>query len=474
MHVATHLAVANPKKLNLDGMSLTPAAAAALGSSLPEMTSLQVLEITGRGRHVLQVEEMEALFGGFNNAMRPLCELTFSGFSVRGCLAPLIRSLRFFPNLTALRLERLNMDENDQCSLLKSFGPIRNLTELRVCLRRWSDLDSFHYYSSKLNTFHRFTHGQVVKRLTLDGISLTPAVAAVLGLLLPEMSSLHTLEVTGVHQSILEAEVMEVLFRRFNKTLPLHRLTLSSLSVRGCLSPLYRNLHFFPSLKELNLENLDMGEHDSCLLKPLCCKAEITARVCSGKVTHKNLEELRLDRISLTPSAAVALGQSLPEMSSLQVLRLTHMDGSILRAEEMEALFGGFNKIMPLFLLTLNGFSVRGCLAPLFRSLRFFPNLTELNLEMLNMDEHDLNGLLESFQFIPKLQELILSRNPLGHSMRCIVPHVINLKKLRSLWIDQTNHSEEDLSYVRDTLQQALPELKICGGTGLSSGCNQM
>ena len=216
-----------------------------------------------------------------------------------------------------------------------------------------------------------------------------------------------------------------------------------------------------------------MGEHDSCFLKPLCCKAEITVRVFSGKVTYKNLEQLELDRIRLTPAAAVALGHSLPEMSSLQVLQLTHTDRSTLRAAEMEALFGGFNKRMPLLRLTLNGFSVRGCLAPLFRSLRFFPNLIELNLEMLNMDEHDLNGLLESLQFIPNLQELILSRNPLGHSVRCIVPHVTNLKKLQSLWIDETNHSEEDLIYVRDTVQQALPELKI-RDTGLFSSCNQM
>ena len=64
------------------------------------------------------------------------------------------------------------MDENDQCGLLKSFGLIRNLTELSLCVRRWSDLDSFHYYSSKLNTFYRLTQGRVEKRLKLDGRSL--------------------------------------------------------------------------------------------------------------------------------------------------------------------------------------------------------------------------------------------------------------------------------------------------------------
>ena len=331
---------------------------------------------------------MEALFGGFSRTM-PLCKLTFSGFNVRGSLAPLIKTLRFFPNLRKLRLEKLNMDENDQCYLLKSFEFICNLTELSLCIHRWSDLDSFHYCSSKLNTFDRLTHGRVEMRLNVNGISLTPAVAAVLGLLLVEMSSLQTLEVTGLDASILKAEKMEVLFDRFKETSPL---------------ALNRN-HFFPNLRELNLEDLDMGE--------------------------------------------------------LQVLQLTRMDGIILQAEEMEALFGGFNKPMPLYQLTLNGFSVGGCLAPVFKSLRFFPNLIVLDLEKLSMDEDDLNYLLENFQFIPNLQDLNLSGNPLGHAVTSIVPHIINLKKLRWLSIDNTGHSEEDVNYVRDTLQEALPELRI-------------
>ena len=150
------------EKFNLDGISLTrPAAATALDRSLPEITSLQVLEITGRDRQT--GEEMEALLGGFSKPM-PLRELTFSDFSVRGCLAPLIKSLRFFPNLTKLRLQRLSMDENDQCGLLKSFGFIRNLTELSVCVRSWSDLVSFHYYTSEVKTFDRLTHSLRSKR----------------------------------------------------------------------------------------------------------------------------------------------------------------------------------------------------------------------------------------------------------------------------------------------------------------------
>ena len=151
------------------------------------------------------------------------------------------------------------------------------------------------------------TH-HTLEGLALHGTRLTPAAVASLGRLLPEMSSLEVLKITGVDGSILEADEIEALFGGFNKPLPLHRLTFSSFRVRGCLSPVYRNLHFFPSLRELNLDDLDMGEHDCCFLNALCCTAEVNARVCPAKVTYKNLEVLTLDRISLTRAAAVALG----------------------------------------------------------------------------------------------------------------------------------------------------------------------
>ena len=169
---------------------------------------------------------------------------------------------------------------------------------------------------------------------------------------------------------------------------------------------------------------------------------------------------LKLGVTSLTPAVAAMLGRILPHLSSLQELDLFGEDGTILEAAEVETLFGGFSKTTPLHTLSCVDFSARGRLAPLFRSFRFFPNLVKLKLEMLNMDEHDLRGLLESFQFTPNLQELDLSKNPLGHAVTSIVPHVINLKKLRCLWIHSTGHSEEDWNYVRDTVQQALPEFQ--------------
>ena len=67
-------------------------------------------------------------------------------------------------------------------------------------------------------------------------------------------------------------------------------------------------------------------------------------------------KSLTLGEVNLTSAVATTLGRILPEMSSLQVLELYGMDGSILQAEEMKALFGRFNKTLPLYQLTFSSF----------------------------------------------------------------------------------------------------------------------
>jgi len=144
-----------------------------------------------------------------------------------------------------------------------------------------------------------------------------------------------------------------------------------------------------------------------------CCAAAVNKLVCS--ITHKTLQVLILLGLSLTSTAAAALGRSLPEMSSLRILDVTGTCGSTLQAEEMEALFGGINKTFPaLKELVLRNFNARGSLTPLTKRVHFFPKLVNLGLNKLNMDERDLHGLLESLTSIPNLKGLGLSLNPLG------------------------------------------------------------
>ena len=268
------------------------------------------------------------------------------------------------------------------------------------------------------------TH-KTLERLILSGISLSPVAAAALGRSLREMSSLQVLELTGVDGSILPAEEMEALFGGFNKTLPLYRLTFKNFSSRGCLATLCKSFRFFPNLKELNLEKLDINEHDQCdLLKSFRFLCNLTAlSVLETQQGHAHCyttksntlgiqERLNLDGVRLTPAVAAALGRSLPEMSSLLELKLTGVDRCILQAEEMVALFGGLYKPLRLRKFVFSGYSLRGCLSPLIKIFRFFPDVRKLQLEKLNMDEDDQCGLLEILKLIPDLTSLRVQSKP--------------------------------------------------------------
>ena len=477
------------RKLELNDTDLTPAVALALGRLLPRMLSLQYLKLLGFPGNVLSAEEIKALFGGFNKTL-PLVALILKGFGTRGCLGPLAKSFRFFPKLEQCHLGELSdgfdMDGHNSCALLESLRFIPNLKVLSV---KGQLLGDAHCCAAEVNTVASITHETLerlgmghntLKRLELDGLTITPVTAALLGLLLPKMSSLQVLRLTGVYGRILEAENMEASFGGLSKSWPLCKLTHSGFSARGYLSLLIESPHSFSSLKELWLKKLAIDEHDQCGLLEIIGRirnlttllVHVSGDKCLdsfhyylSKLNSRSeaLDRVDLDGISLTPAVAAALGKLLREMPSLQDLQVIGRFGGtcILRAEEMEALFGGFNKTMPLCQLTITDFRARSSFAPLNKSFRFFPGLAELHLTNLNMDEHDLRELLESFQFISNsnLQFLNLSRNPLGHAVRSIVPYVINLKKLRYLWIDETGCSEEDLIRV----QEALPGIKVEG-----------
>ena len=98
--------------------------------------------------------------------------------------------------------------------------------------------------------------------LELSRISLSSAVAEALGQLLPELSALRTLEISGSDGCNLQHREMEAMFGRFTRPSSLERLSITHFSARGSLASLAKNLGFFPYLKKLQLSDLDMDEAD--------------------------------------------------------------------------------------------------------------------------------------------------------------------------------------------------------------------
>ena len=445
------------KNLRLNGIILTPATATTLGRSLPHMSSLESFEVTGVKGRIVQGKEMEALFGGFYKTL-PLEKLAFGSFSVTCCPSALVKSFQFFPNLKELSVGKFSMDEHNLCCLLESLSFIPNLRVLKV---QGKCMNYKHSCRAQLNTVSRSFAHETLEELVLSGISLNAATAAALGRSLPEMPSLTRLDLSGMDGKMLQAEEMKMLFGGLNKTVPL----------------LPNNLGFFSNLCDLRLGKFNMDElHLYGLIESLrfipnlmrlhvegkrLCPADFSSAEVNKLLnfTHGTLRYLTLKGISLTPTAAAMLGRSLPKMS-LETLELTG-HGSVVPAEQMERLFDGFNKTSPLHYLSFRSFNVRGCLAPLTRRLSSFPNLGSLALTNLNMDEQDLRGLLESFQFIPELHILTLSGNSLGHPVTSIVPYVINLPRLEFLWLEGSC-SEEDFKSLSDALSERVTVLKPC------------
>ena len=158
------------------------------------------------------------------------------------------------------------------------------------------------------------------------------------------------------------------------------------------------------------------------VLNLILVDTEVDALITDALITSISrncLKILRLRRITLTPAAATALGRSLPEMSSLESFEVTGVKRSIVESKEVEALFGGFYKTLPLETLAFKDFSVKGCLPVLVKSFFFFPNLKELYVGKFRMDEHNLWGLLESLHFIPCLKVLQVQGERLNYKHSC-------------------------------------------------------
>ena len=194
------------------------------------------------------------------------------------------------------------------------------------------------------------------------------------------------------------------------------------------------------------------------------CSDDAGERLGDAIINLKSLINLKLSSISLTSAVAAALGQSLPELSALQLLEIkgSFKGHSLQHKAEMETLFHSFNRPSGLKFLTIVRFNVRGSLAHLTKKFCFFPLLEELKLEHLDMGETDFFSLLENMKFIPKLRRLSLMGNPLGHAVRQIVPHLLKLQSLRRVFLEpRTDCSKEDFDYVREAVKGKVPQLEI-------------
>ena len=420
------------KGLLLNEISLTPSSASVLGQSLPEMSCLEKLILVGGSNG--DVLPVKALFGGFHKTL-PLSELRFMDFNIGGCIAPLSDSLRFFPQLRRLELHSITWNEHNLLHLFRNLEFIPRLETLSLTGTLQSDSEEEVRGCSEEEVMQAsFTH-QTLNRLCLSNVSLTLAVAKLLGQLIHEMSCLEKLVLVGGSNG--DVLPVKALFGGFHKTLPLSELRFMDFNIGGCIAPLSDSLRFFPQLRRLELHSITWNEHNLLhlfrnlefiprletlsLTGTLQSDSEEEVRGCSeeevmqASFTHQTLNRLCLSNVSMTLAVAKLLGQLIPKMSALKELRIYGRDDRIFEGDDrilqdgkVEVLFGGFKERLPLQQLAFHKFSVKGRLDHLINSSQF-PELQWAYVDIdINFIINDANFLvfLECLRNIPSLHRI--------------------------------------------------------------------
>ena len=216
------------RELKLKEINLTPAVAELLVQLLPKLSALQTLKI--RRLTECSDEAVTRLIDGINH--KTLVDLELSEMNMTSAVAESLG--RSLPELSALETLEISACSLTECS-------DEALTRL---------IDGINH--------------KTLVELKLREMNLTSVVAESLGRLLPELSALEKLRISGSDGCNLQQKEMEAIFGRFSRPSSLRVLSITRFSARGSLASLAKKLCFFPCLESLQLLDLDMGEADLC------------------------------------------------------------------------------------------------------------------------------------------------------------------------------------------------------------------
>ena len=237
--------------LRIGEIHLTSAVVEALCQSVPELLALEILAIVildGCGLLAYYLVDLD------DSGLLPklkLCGLTDSSAEA---ITKLIDG--FDHNIfRKLKLEEIRLTPavaEVLVQLLPKLSALRTLkmTSLTECS-----------YEALTRLIDGINH-KTLEELELSKMNLTSAVAEALGRSLPELSALETLVLSGSDRCSLQQKGLEALSGRFSRPSSLTELSITRFSARGSLGSIANNLCFFPSLRVLELEDLDMGEAD--------------------------------------------------------------------------------------------------------------------------------------------------------------------------------------------------------------------
>ena len=267
-------------ELLLSEFNLTSSAAEALGHLLPELSAVRALNLFDLNQ--ISAEAVTSLVSAIKH--KTIKEMELVGINLTSAAAEaLSHSLPKFSTLQTLTIRNFNQCFNDAFAKVVAAIKHKTLKELTLIALHLTSAaaTALGHSLPELSALERLVISgltlcspeavtslvaaikqKTLKELILTKVNLTSAAARALGQSLPELSALHTLEISGSYGCRLQHTKMKAMFGRFDKPSLLQVLKISCFSARGSLTALTKNLYFFPHLKQLHLEVLDLGEAD--------------------------------------------------------------------------------------------------------------------------------------------------------------------------------------------------------------------
>ena len=180
----------------------------------------------------------------------------------------------------------------------------------------------------------------------------------------------------------------------------LSELLLSKNPLGRGISELVKQLHFVPHLKELHLDDTQMGEE------------EVTA------LAHSLQNVTQLSKLELSNNP---LGHGISELAKqlhfVPHLKELHLDDTQMGEEEVTALAHSLQNVTQLSKLELSNNPLGHGISELAKHLHSVPHLKQLYLNDTQMCEEEVTALVHVLVYVRKLMVLSLDDNPLDRGV---------------------------------------------------------
>ena len=252
----------------------------------------------------------------------------------------------------------------------------------------------------------------------------------------PHLKELH------LNDTQMGEEEVTALAHSLKHVTQLSELDLSNSPLDHGINELAKHLHCVPHLKELHLNDTQMGEE------------EITALARNLKNVTQ-LSELQLADNPLCHGIS-ELAKHLCDTSHLKTL---YVNNTQMGEEEITALARNLKNVTQLSELQLAYNPLCHGISELAKHLCDAPHLKKLYLNNTQMGEEEITALAHSLQNVTQLSELQLAYNPLCHGISELAKHLHNVPHLKELHLNDTQMGEEEGTALARALVH-LPELK--------------